>query len=121
MKETIIINLIYFLCAYLILFLIYVFIINKKRKLYKEGKNTLEVNYIVNKFKLDMRKIKYKELKWTLTFINPLIMSLTFIIVINIKNTLLSLLLGFIIMIILIYSVYEIIGRYFKKRGEKNV
>lgn len=121
MKETIIMNLIYFFGSYLILFLIYVFVINRKRKVYSDGKKYLEVNYIVNKFNLDMRKVKYNEIKWTLTFINPLIMSTTFVIVINIKNTLLSLILGFIVMMMLIYSVYEIIGRFFKKRGEKNV
>lgn len=116
MKEMLITNLIYFVSSYLVLLLIYIFIINNKRKVYKEGKKYLEVNYIVNKFNLDMRKIKYSNLKWTLTFINPLIMSITFIIVINIKNTFLSMIIGFLVMMALIYSIYEIIGRIYKKK-----
>lgn len=118
MREILITNSIYFVVAYLILFLIYVFVINKRRAVYKDGKKYLEVNYIVNKFNLDMRKIKYNNLKWTLTFINPLIMSITFIVVINVKNTILSLVIGFLVMMALIYSIYEIIGRIYKKKCE---
>ena len=116
MKEMLITNLIYFVSSYLVLLLIYIFIINNKRKVYNEGKKYLEVKYIVNKFNLDMRKVKYNNLKWTLTFINPLIMSITFIIVINIKNSFLSMIVGFLVMMALIYSIYEIIGRIYKKK-----
>lgn len=116
MREILITNCIYFVVSYLILFLIYVFVINKRRTVYKDGKKYLEINYIVNKFNLDMRKIKYNNLKWTLTFINPLIMSITFIVVINVKNTILSLVIGFLVMMALIYSIYEIIGRIYKKK-----
>ncbi len=118
MKELLITNLIYFVISYLVLFLIYVLIINRKRKTYTEGKKNLEIYYIVNKFNLDMRKVKYNKLKWALTIINPLIMSFTFIVVINIKNMFLALIIGFLVMMALIYSIYEIIGRICKKKYE---
>lgn len=118
MESIVVKNLIYFISSYIVLLLIYIFIINRKRKVYSEGKKSLEISYIVNKFNLDMRKIKYNNLKFTLTFINPLIMSITFIVVININNTLLSLLIGFIVMMLLVYSIYELIGRIYKKKCE---
>ena len=104
MKEKIILNLIYFIVSFTIVFLIYVLFVNRKRKVYKEGKKANDINYIVNKFNLDMRRVNYTKLKWTLSIVNSLIISITFVVV-----------------IMLIYSSYEIIGRILKKRGSKNV
>ena len=98
-----ILNLISFIISYLIFLLIYIFIINRKRKDYKTGKTQIEINYIIKKFKLDMRKTKYNTLKWAVTFLNPLIISITFLIVINIKSLTMGAILGFIIMILLVY------------------
>lgn len=109
-------NIFYFISSYILILLLYVLVINRKRKVYSEGKKDLEIYYLVNKFKLDMRRVKYKTLKKIMTFVNPFIMSLTFIVVINIKNFFLSLLIGFIVMMLLIYSLYEIIGRSLKKK-----
>lgn len=122
MKEILILNIASFLIAYVIFLLIYIFIINRKRKDYKEGKKEAEISYIINKFKLDMRKTKYKTIKWAVTFINPLILAVTFIIVTNVESYILGILLGFIIMLLLVYSSYEILGRILKKKeGKKNV
>lgn len=109
-------NIFYFVTSYILILLLYVLVINRKRKAYSEGKKDLEIYYLVNKFKLDMRKVKYKTLKRIMTFVNPFIISSTFIIVINIDNFFLSLLIGFIVMMLLIYSLYEIIGRSLKKK-----
>ena len=111
MKSKILINTLYFVISYLIIFLIYVLIINRKRKTYKEGKKAVDINYLIKKFNLDLNKINYKTIKWITTFINPLIISFTFVIVINIESFTLGLIIGFIIMLALIYSIYEIIGR----------
>lgn len=122
MKEKIIINLIYFVVSYLIMFLIYALIISRKRKNYNEGKKQAEMSYIINKFNLDMRIVKYKTLNKILTFINPLIISVIFLIVVNIESFILAIIIGFVVMIILTYSTYEIIGRALKKKGDvKNV
>ncbi len=120
MKEAVIINTIYFLSSYILMLLIYILFINRRRKTYKEGKKAPEIDYIIKKFKLDPNT-NYKKLKWIITFINPLIISLTFIVVINIKSFTLGILVGFVIMVGLVYSLYEIIGRILKKRGNKNV
>lgn len=116
MKEKIIINTIYFLASYLIIFLVYVFIINRKKKTYADAKKMTDVTYLTTKFKLDKRKTDYNTLKWYINFINPLIISTTFVVISNIKSFTMSLLVGFVVMLVLIYSLYEIIGRILKKK-----
>lgn len=82
----------------------------------------MEIEYLVKKFNLDMRKTDYNTLKWATTFINPFIISVTFVAIISIDSFVLSLILGFIIMMLLIYGIYEILGRILKKKeGNKNV
>ena len=68
------------------------------------------------------RKTDYNTMKWYINFINPLIISTTFVVISNIKSFTMSLLVGFIVMLVLIYSLYEIIGRILKKKEfDKNV
>lgn len=122
MKQELMIALIYFVIVYLITFLLYALVLNRKRKNYKEGKKQMEINYLVKKFNLDMRKTNYNTLKWSTTFLNPLIISITFVSIISIDSFVLSLIIGFIIMMLLIYGVYEILGRILKKKeGKKHV
>ncbi len=122
MKEKIIINIIYFLVSYLIIFLLYSLVINRKKKSYKDATKQMDILYLVNKFKLNTKKTRYNTLKWITNIINPLIISITFIIVTNIKSFILGIMIGFLVMMMLIYSIYEIIGRILKKKEfDKNV
>ena len=121
MKEKIIINVIYFVVSYLIIFLLYSLVINRKKKSYKDATKQMDILYLVNKFKLNNKKTKYNTLKWITNIINPLIISITFIIVTNIKSFTLGIMIGFLVMMMLIYSIYEIIGRILKKKeSDKN-
>lgn len=122
MEKELILNITMFFISYIVFLLIYILIVNRKRKVYKEGKKQAEISYIINKFNLDMRITKYNTLKWILTFINPLIISITYIIVTNVESIVLGSIVGFLIMILLVYSSYEIIGRLLKRKEErKNV
>lgn len=116
MKEKIIINVIYFVVSYLIIFLLYSLVINRKKKSYKDATKQMDILYLVNKSKLNTKKTKYNTLKWITNIINPLIISITFIIVTNIKSFILGIMIGFLVMMMLIYSIYEIIGRILKKK-----
>ncbi len=119
MKERIILNLIYFFSSFILVLLFHILILNRKRKTYTDGKKQTEINYLVKKFKLDLRTTKYKTVLNYVTFINTLVISITFVLVNNIKNFLLSLFIGFIVMLLLIYSLYEIVGRYLKRKEVK--
>jgi len=120
--SVIIESLISFSICFTLVLLVYLLFINKKRKDYNVGKNSIEINYLVNKFKLDIRKTKYKTLKLLSSFINSFIIAFTFALIINLKyKYILKLLIAFVIMFVLIYSLYEIAGRILKRRENKSI
>ena len=119
MKEKIIVDIIYFVIAYILVLLVYILFINKKRKTYKDGKKQTEINYLVKKFKLDLRVTKYNTVKWAVTLTNSFIIASTFVLVNNVPSFTLSLIIGFITMIILVYVIYEILGRSLKRKEMK--
>ncbi len=105
-----------------IVFLIYTIIFNRKRKTYKDLKKNDEIKLFIARYNLDMRKTEYKKVLKALTIVNSFILSFTTSIVIRIDGFIKSLLIGFLIIMVLIYSLYEITGKYFKrKEEEKNV
>ena len=94
----------------------------KKRKFKKIG----EVQYLVNKFKLDINKINYKNTCLIISLINAFIISTVTLVIFMIDTMMtLQLLVGFILLFTLIYILYEIYGRilikkgYQKKKGSK--
>ena len=120
--DIVVKSLIYFGICFVVILLIYLLVINKIfRKEYKEGKQQVEINYLINKFKLDMRVTKYKTIKLIVAFLNSIIIAFTFTIIINLKfKYAYKLMIAFLIMFIMIYSLYEITGRILKKKELKN-
>ena len=116
--QTIIRYIMVFILAFLIVFIFYSIMFNRKKVKNKEKKIT-EVNYIIKIYKLYMTKIKYKNLLFTISLINSTIIALAFTAVFYVENYLLSLLIGFILLIILTYALYEIVGRHYQKKGSK--
>jgi len=112
--------LIFFIFSFLVIMAIYVFIINKKRKVYQDGKNTNEIHYIVHRFNLDMRKVNYNKLKWTVTITNSFIVAFSATVVSVIDGIGWQMLIGFVMLILLIFSIYEIIGRIYARKGGKD-
>ena len=112
--------LIYFGTSYILTFIVYYFLLNRKKTKTKLNAD-MEINYIINRHKLNPAKINMKRLKWVLNIVNPFIIALTFLVVISIKSFVLGIMVGFVIMLILIYSIYEIIGRYLKRKEKKYV
>ncbi len=113
-------SLIYFGTTFIIVFLIYALFINRKKKEYVEGKKQLEINYLVKKFDLDMRITKYKNIKLIVSLLNSFIIAFTFAIIVNLKvNYVFKLLIAFAILMVLIYSLYEITGRILKSKEKK--
>lgn len=106
-----------FLILYLVTYLIYVFVINGKRKSFEKLKKNSEVMYIINRYKLDMRKVKYKRLLNTLAVINSFIIACGACIIMNVKSLILSIIITFIVVSILLYVLYYILGSYYKSKG----
>ena len=114
-------SLIYFGICFIVVFLLYLIINKKFRKEYKEGREQVEINYLVNRFNLDMRITKYKTIKLVVALLNSFIIAFTFTLIINLKyKYAFKLMIAFVIMFIMIYSLYEIVGRMLKRRELKN-
>ena len=118
--EKVLTNLIFFFVLTLLIFLVDYFVVFKKRLKSKKIKNTdiLEINYLIGKFQLDPNKILYKPLSLYCALINGFIISFTVTVISNIKvHMIFQLLIGFVMLFGLIYSVYEIYGRILIKKG----
>ena len=78
----------------------------------------MEMQYLQKKFKLDLFKVDLDyAIKW-FAFINAFIISTTSTIIMMIPwNMLFQLMVGFVILLGLIYALYELLGRHFVKKG----
>ncbi len=104
--------LVLFIIGYIINY-IFDFIKIKKNKL----ENIMLMSYVIKKFKINKNKINYKsELKW-MALINSFIISSvgTFVSCID-TYIFLQLGIGFVLLFLLIYSLYEIYGRHLVKK-----
>ena len=122
--------LIVFGLLFIIVFIVNYFVINKKylnrisgKKKSKKKKlnEPMEISYLVGKFKLDRGNLNLNKLLFITALINALIISLVSVVVMLINiNVVLQLLIGFVLLISLIYSLYEILGRFLVKKGDKD-
>lgn len=117
-----------FLILFIFLFLIHYFLVTMPalRKIYKpkKGKNKKisikELDYLVYKFKIDKNKINYKSFGFMVSLINSFIMALVVVVVEVIPfYFIFRIIIAFILLTGLIYSLYEIYGRYLKKKEER--
>ncbi|MBR1416199.1 MAG: hypothetical protein IJ572_00070 [Bacilli bacterium] len=119
--EDILFNVIFFLVLFLVVFLVDFFIISKDKK----GKNKIDKitsigNYLISRFNLDDKNINLKILNFHISIINAFIISFvsTTVCITNL-NIGISLLISFVLLFALIYSIYEIYGRFLKKKYGK--
>lgn len=118
--ELLISSLIYFGVSFAVMFLVYILIIYRRKKEYTDGKKQIEINYLVKKFNLDMRKTKYSTLKLVVSLLNSFIIAFVFTVLINLDvKYIWKLLIAFLILMVLIYSLYEIVGRILSKAENK--
>ena len=114
-------SLLLFCISYIIIFVIYLiffYLIGLKKK---SILNSMQVEFLIKRFNLRKKDFNSKNIGIIICLIDPLIISLTGTIVTLPKwHYILELLLGFIILMILIYSFYEILGRIIKRKVDKN-
>ena len=93
----------------------------KKSKKKKKEKQLMEVEYLCNKFKLNRNKLNYKEFMFTFPLINSFIITLVTLILELIRIPFIfRLLIGFVLLLGLIYAIYEIYGNRLKKKEKEN-
>lgn len=115
-------SIIIFGISYLLMFLIYLIFFYIRGLKKKSILNSMQVEFLLIRFQFKKKDLKPKKIGLIITFIDPLIISLTGTIVSLPKwNYIISLLIGFVLLIALIYSFYEILGRILKRKVDKNV
>lgn len=118
---SILVFMVIFLCNYFLVYKRgYKLIVKKKKK--KRTKNLEEfigISYLVLKYNVDLNKCNLNYLFMSLSFINAFIITIVFIIISMLSwNLSMSMLLGFVLLFGLIYAIYELLGRYLKKKGK---
>lgn len=108
-----------FIFIFLLVYIVYSVFLNKKRKDYKSLSDNDMVKIFIRRYDLDMRKTKYENVVKAITFINSFIISFCSVIVINIDSIVWSIIISFVVIMCLLYSLYEITGRMFKRKEEK--
>ena len=115
MKEVII-SVIFFLVTLIISFIIFKVL---QRKLLKnnQGFTFIGVDYLIHKFNLNKSKINLRRLLNDLAILNSLIIAFVSTMVYLVPLKLFwQLGIGFVLLIVLIYALYEIYGRYLNKK-----
>ena len=121
--DKVLINGIFFLVVFVFIFLLEFFVLTKGKK-NKKGKRpdkmVTEGLYLVSKFNLDSKKLNVRRLNTHISLINGFIIAFvsTFVSIIS-DNIGIELGIGFVLLIGLIYSIYEIYGRILKKKYGK--
>jgi hypothetical protein len=110
----------------LFLFILYYIIFFGVYKLYfliklRKGKQNLfkmtEILYLINIYKLDIKKIGIRKVLNIISLINPLILASILLSTDFIDNLLIRIIVMFVLLFILIIVIYHVIGKHFQKKG----
>lgn len=120
--ETILLNVIFFMAVFLLIFIIDFYVVSKeKNKKKKIEKMTSQDLYIIKKFDLDVTLFSLRTLNFHISIINAFIIAFVSTIVsITSFHIGVQLAISFVLLFGLIYSLYELYGRYMKKKYGKN-
>ena len=89
---------------------------NKKNRKNKD-KYIFSVKYLMNKFKLKKENLLTKKMLFIYSVIDSFIITLVFMIISLIEIPfIVQLFMGFALLFSLIYAIYELLGRYLKKK-----
>lgn len=117
--EKILINIIFFMVVFLIIFLADFYIISKNKRSKgkkKTEKMTSQDMYIIKKFDLDDTRMSLKTLNFHMSVINAFIIAfVSTIICLTDFHIGIQLAISFVLLFGLIYSIYELYGRHLKK------
>ena len=117
MDKVIIRELILFLMAFIIVFLLYQLLVVRKSKSKKKPKEPFEVTYLVKKYKLDLEKVNYNRLLLVVALVSSLDISIVVTAIAVLKNFVLEMIAGFFGIIFIILLSYHLVYLVYKKKG----
>ncbi len=111
-----------FVLLFLLVYLFHMLYYKKKKSEYSKLSKNDEVKMFIARYNLDMRKTNYKTVLRIVAIINSIIIGFTATLILNIKNYFWKITIAFIVIFVLIYALFEIAGRWLKKKEvKKNV
>ena len=113
-------SLIEFLVLFVIIFIVYKLIYRRKKD-FSKLKDSDEIRVFVLRYNIDIRKIDYKKLLTVLALINAFIIAFTATIIVRIESIAWSIIVCLLIVLALIFSLFNLAGRYFKSHEKEIV
>ena len=122
------INLVWALILFVLIFLVNYLLVfkkgydnikkQKKKKKNKKIEDFMGLSYLIPKFSLDVNKLNLNYVFLMVSLIDAFIISIVFFVIASIPWSIgFSMLLGFVLLFGLIYSLYELLGRSLVKKG----
>ncbi len=108
-----------FLLTFIVVYLVYFIFVVKRKKSKEKLKNSLEVRYLINRYHIDIEKINQKQLANRIAICNSLIISIVFLVILFIKNFMLQMLVGFVVLFPVILIIYHILAKSLLKKEGK--
>ena len=110
-------EIILFLMTYLFVFFIYQIFIIRKAKRKNSKKRPMEVNYLINKYHVDIKRINYKKLLLIISLVSSLDISILVTIILIFDSYFIKIVIALLLVIPIIVISYHFIGSYYKKNG----
>ena len=116
-------ELILYLITFILAYLFYVIFVLCRKNVLKKFPNGKEITYLKYRYDIKVNDKNLKKIANVIFLTNSFILSTTVYVVCLFDNFFIELIVGVITLIILILSLYHLIGTYYKKKqgGKKNV
>ena len=88
-----------------------------KKKSKKKNKEPIEVTYLVKKYKLDLDKISYNQLLQIIALTSSFDIAIVVNTILFFDNTIIGILIGFVVTIVIILISYHFVYLFYKKKG----
>jgi len=112
------VDLYWFIITFIIVYLFYLISFVFKKQEFNPEKIPVELHFLIKKYKLDMKKIKYKSIMNIIGLVSAFDVSFTATFVFKfIKNIYIAIIVGAIMLIPLIFITFNFIGSYYRKKG----
>lgn len=117
-------ELVLFFMTFIFVFILYqIFIIRPAKKRVKDKskdrdkKELREIKFLINKYKLDIKKVNYNQLLQIVALVSSLDIALVVSVIMLFDNFFMEILVGFIFTLIIILVSYYLVYLFYKKKG----
>jgi membrane protein implicated in regulation of membrane protease activity len=110
--------LLFFLLDFTVVFLLYYFLFVRNARRNKKGPQ--EAQYLINLYKLDIKKFSYKKFLLHVSLVSSFDVALVVLLVTNISGLVWQLLFGLIIVIPVAVISFMLLGKYYKEKQERD-